>query len=214
MWLAAAACPKQCLCECRAAGRVHTSYASASQVPPLGGAACGAKRNPSKSATDMHRCKAQTPCAGSLCDCITCEAKLLNRLQHTNAVAILNSERGLSSARAQLSAHATWRRTTAVPVAAWTSTRVPGCTCAASCRHASAVRNTVGTAAASAPASAGGHGQTIRASTCTVAPRLPVAWPYTQSPILATGSQLAATELSVQHKRGSALGKGCASSSG
>lgn len=78
MWLAAAACPKQCFCKFRAAGRMHTSDASASQVPPLGGAACGTKRNSSKSATHMQRREAQTPCAGGLFDCITCAAILLD----------------------------------------------------------------------------------------------------------------------------------------
>ena len=68
MWLAATACPKQCFCKFCAARRMHTLDAGASQVPALGGAACGANRNTSKGATDMHRREAQTSCAGSLCD--------------------------------------------------------------------------------------------------------------------------------------------------
>ena len=182
MWLAPAACHKQCVCKIRAAGRMHTPHANASQVPPLGGAASGAKRNTSKSATDVHRREAQTPCGGSLRDSIT--EKQTNALPHFEQ---------LTSSCRRLTGSAqgwTWSRTVAIPVAAWTRTRVPGCRFVASCRHACAVRNTVGTAAASASASAGGHGQTIRASTCTIAPRLPVAWPYTRSPNLAASPAL------------------------
>jgi hypothetical protein len=69
-------------------------------------------------------------------------------------------------------------------VAAWMSTRCPRCRFAAFRRQASAVRNTVGAAAALAAPSCGGTVASVRPSAMTAVPRQPVAWPKTTSPTL------------------------------
>ena len=74
------------------------------------------------------------------------------------------------------------------PVAAWTSTRWPARRAHDWCRHASAVRKTVGTVAACSAVSGGGTGTRVVTSATTAVPRQPVAWPNTVSPTL--GAQL------------------------
>ena len=70
------------------------------------------------------------------------------------------------------------------PVAAWMRQRSPGWRRAAPCRHASAVRNTVGTVLACTGLMWGGWATTVRALQTTPVPRQPVACPNTRSPTL------------------------------
>ena len=203
-WLATAALPQAAILQTPCCGKnAHIAFQHFAGAPALRGCLrCQAERLLER---DIHAPpRGPSPLRG-----------LTTSLQHMRGAALLDGTLCKSCQKcmhvirqAQFRRlHARRSRTIVMPVAAWTSTRVPGCTYVASCRHAIAVRNTVGAAAASVSARPGGHGQTMRASTCTVAPRLPVAWPYTQSPTLAASPLVAVRELVLQQHNCCATGR-------